>query len=136
MSDLPPEESIDFGEEDEYPKLLGYSDLTLDGTVFAKVYSFEDDPFIGTGRTLDLTDLYSTLGVESRDPLDVFIESLLQPYDGFPLDKHTRVYYGINQLKAKLEGMRGARGLVSAIYMDDENDDILPAYIVYIDDSI
>jgi hypothetical protein len=131
------DDEIDFGDRDEQPRFLGFADLSLDGTVFARVYSYESDPFIGTGRNLDLSDLNQLLGTSQKDRLDEFIDSLIIPYDGQALDKHTRVYYGRNQLRAKLEAMKSAQGLVSAIWLDpSDNEEVYDTYIVYIDDSI
>lgn len=133
MSDIP---DVDFGEEDEYPKSLGFANLNLDGTIFAQIFVREGYPYPIAGSELDLSEVYDLLDFDPRDALDQFIDRLLQPYDGFPLDKNCRVYYGRDQLREKLRGMKSAQALISGIYFIEDDENELLRFVVYIDNSI
>lgn len=131
MTDIP---DIDFGDED--PIDLGRVNLTADGSVYADLFSLIEDPFIGTDKKLDLSELYARLGYDPRDELDQFIDSIIRDYDGQVITrKYHRVYYGRTQLRAKLEGMRGIWGLIDRIYLSASQGDALDAYIVHISGS-
>lgn len=133
MSDYDPDD-IDFGEEDPSPSFLGRVKLTLDGTVFAKVFSYVKDAFTGTGAKLFLADLKKVLNVDERDDIDRFIDENLEEYQQQMLTKNHRVYYSRHQLKEKLDGMRSIWHYVVAIYhevtieIDDEGDEVLSDY--------
>lgn len=131
MSDIP---DIDFdGDDDAF--FQGRVNLTLDGSVWADLFSATEEPFFGTGAVLDLTEFYQALGYDPRSEIDRFIEERLQPYDGVALTKNHRSYFGIDQLRSKLEGMRGAWHLIDVIYIDSSGGDLLDVYIVHIENS-
>lgn len=140
---------IDFGdEENNGPFYLGRAKLSLDGAVWADMYSIEQDPFRGTDRRLNLSELEQKLGYTQKDDIDEFIDENTQRYDGRAITKNARVYYGINALRAKLEGMRSIWHYIQSggiFYelteedfelMEEENAshrDFWCEYIVYID---
>ena len=128
MTDIP---DIDFGDTDNDPIDLGRVNLTPDGSVYADIYSLVEDPFIGTGAKLDLSELYSRLGYDPRDELDQFIDTVLSDYNGQAISrKYNRKYFGRNQLRAKLEGMRNIWHYIMNIWIDRNDGDLLDVYII------
>lgn len=104
--------------------------LTLDGSVFANIYSLGEDIDLTSG--LDLQPLFEAIGFDPRSDAEQFAEddAKFKPLPpGWARDKKWRgPYYGRDQLFDKLKGMKGAWMYIDVIYVDDT--DITDVYYV------
>lgn len=115
--------------------------LTFDGTTFAVIYSIHETIPADIQPNLNLEPLLDTLGIHPKSQVDELLEGHIRPQplpDGFARDKGTRgPYYGLDQLRSKLDGMRGGWGAIEAIYyVEDEYDDDGVYYVEFGDESV
>jgi hypothetical protein len=114
--------------------------LNKEGTIFAVVYSLQEEVPSVSYEDLNLEPLMQSLGIDNRPAVERLIEDIHVPQPLPPTwqrSKHTRgPYYGRDQLAAKLDGMRSAWGAIRDIYVIEADDDYdLDAYYVEVDDT-
>jgi hypothetical protein len=141
MSDFPELDDLDASEGDDNPIeasqsggrfFLGRVAINLAGTIFADIWSEEEAPFLEASE-LNLQPLYTVLNVDPRSPEDIFLERQgVEDVLDFSPDDNTRgPYFGIDQFKAKLRGMRAAWHYITRIVRI--TGDVLEQYYLTID---
>lgn len=123
---LPDDDEEVIGPNTEDAVFIGRVPLSIDGIVFADIYSTEGtDAFPVLLSNFNIEPLETAIGLDRRSEPERFVDDVLggieEIPDGWTYSKTTRgPYYGLDQLYNKLSGMKSALHLILAVYEDTD----------------